>query len=118
MEHSDPYGSRAWDQRIGKELCYALQFHKNKELGNYGQRARNPITHEEFGCDSIRSESSATSICSSASSVREVREKIQDLENTLHKEHIERRDVEKQFKDLKEICIKRYNINPDTLKLN
>ncbi|KAJ9454432.1 hypothetical protein DIPPA_21497 [Diplonema papillatum] len=123
---SDPFGSRAWNQQIDKELRAAMSAHKGY---SYHMPARNPITHAEYGTGcplrfagrrhASRSSSSRCSTWSSESTASsrelEIEKKMDRLEETLHSEQSSRHDLERQLEDLKKLCRNKYHLEPDAL---
>eukprot|EP01063_Lacrimia_lanifica_P020307 TRINITY_DN2763_c0_g1_i1.p3 TRINITY_DN2763_c0_g1~~TRINITY_DN2763_c0_g1_i1.p3 ORF type:complete len:118 (+),score=43.77 TRINITY_DN2763_c0_g1_i1:46-399(+) len=112
-EVSDPHGSRAWGQRIGKEMVAALGHHKQVRTGDiHRTRCRNPITHMEldYAAYSSRPSSSGSTAPSLSSSSREMVSRIEQLEETLVRERQQKRVVESELEDLKLLCKSKYRI--------
>ena len=130
---SDPFGSRAWNQRICKETRSAVHFQRWKQQGALCPSARNPITHEAYapagehalphtaarGRDGrvSSSVSSSSGRCSTASgsgsgsaSSRDsvFRDRLCQLERTLLEERVSKQLVERELADLQAVCETKY----------
>ena len=118
MEASDPYGARAWNQRIGKELGSAVLFHKGQRRSR--QYSRNPITHEPYAnvhaANSVSdSMSTAPSLGSCSSKDGAFIERITKLEQVLNEERASKKRVEQELDELRSLCKDKYCVDMVTI---
>eukprot|EP01062_Namystynia_karyoxenos_P028812 TRINITY_DN21768_c0_g1_i1.p2 TRINITY_DN21768_c0_g1~~TRINITY_DN21768_c0_g1_i1.p2 ORF type:complete len:118 (+),score=46.69 TRINITY_DN21768_c0_g1_i1:134-487(+) len=100
-EASDPYGTKAWQQRVSKEMGTALQAHRYRKGIGTGGFGRNPITHQEYGYEDDAADPKALP---RSRKEQEFRERLVRLESTLSHEKAGREAVQKELEALKRIC--------------